>query len=64
MPRLYPISDRVARCYLSHFIATPSAVWAVDDIIGAITGRNLEFCVVPNLWDLCDTVVNFTLHFT
>ena len=60
----FTVFEEGAGYYLSQVSVMPSGVTSVDDLIGNITSRNVEFRIMPSLWDLCDAVVKSTLQFS
>jgi hypothetical protein len=56
--------DVGAGYHTSQQAVDPVKVEEIDDLLGALTSRNVELRVMPSLWKLRDLVIDSTLQFS
>ena len=57
------MEDPGTSAYVSEEVVVPTSETRVDDLIGALTDRDVEFRVTPSLWPLHDRVASSSIQF-
>lgn len=58
------LDDNGPEHYVSREAVVPTSVTLVDDLLAALTERDVEFRVTPSLWPLRDRVTASTIQFS
>ena len=60
----FEVLDQGAGYWVSRVAVRPLAVTRVDDLLGALVGRDVELRLTPSLWPLRDAVLASSLQFS
>lgn len=60
----FQLQDHTAGYYVSKKTEIPTRVTKIENLFQALFERNIELCIVPNLWDLFDNITTSTLGYS